>query len=94
MKENEILIIPLRVNKTKSGKSILQFAIKDEETSYSKGLTVLQQWFDTEDLFNNLSVEDTGKPCKGTFEYKKTFNGLARINLTSLVNSEGKDLLV
>ncbi len=94
MKENEMIIVPLKVNITKTGKTILHYAIKEETTNYSKGCSVLEHWSPDDKLFNNLKEDDMLKPLKATYEYESTYNGLARRKLTSLLDSNGKNLLV
>ena len=52
MKENEMIIVPLKVNITKTGKTILHYAIKEETTNYSKGCSVLEHWSPDVNCYN------------------------------------------
>ena len=93
MQNNEIKVLVTKVGKTKNGKSILTYLTKEKDTSYSKGLNVLQQWSDDEKLFNKLNSDDMPITCKATYTYEPTYNGTARMKLLTLVDSSGNDLL-
>ena len=93
MQNNELKVLVLRVGKTKNGKSILSYAVKEKDTAYSKGLNTLQQWSDDEELFNRLNSEDMPITCKATYTYEPSYNGIARMKLLTLVDASGNDLL-
>jgi len=93
MNNNEIKVLVTKVGKTKNGKSILTYLTKQKDSTYSKGLDSLQQWFDDDNLFNKLNSDDMPITCKATYMYEPTYNGIARMKLLTLVDSNGKDLL-
>lgn len=93
MLEEKITVIPLRVILTKTGKTLLTYAVEENSSEKLKGLLVLEQWFQSEVLFKNIDLDLIGERLTGTYEYKKTFNGQAKMNLTHLFDNNGVDLL-
>lgn len=93
MNDKEIKIIVLRIVKTKTNKTLLQYATPDGEGAYYKGFTILDQWLDDTKLFNNFDISNIGIPLNAHFEYQKTFKrGMAQMVLTDIYNDNGEIL--
>ncbi len=84
MEKNVTDVLLLRVVNIKDNKTLLQYAIPDGESSKYKGFVILQDWIEGLEVFNSVSKKDIGVPLKATFEYKKTYNGQAKMCLTSV----------
>lgn len=93
MLEEKINVMPLRVILTKTGKTLLTYAVDETSSEKLKGMLVLEQWFQSEVPFKNIDLDLIGKKLYGTYEYKKTFNGQAKMQLTHLFDDNGVDLL-
>lgn len=82
-------IIVLKVLKAKSGKSMIQYGIKDAPNNFSKGVTVLSQWFEDSRAYDNISNDLLLKPLKGTTHYEPSFDGKATLKLDELFDENG-----
>lgn len=96
MEKDVIDIMILRVNKyEKKDKCMFDYVTPDDETTYSKGMMLLQQWFtgnESKKFFNDFNINHIAMPLKAHFEYRKTFKGQARMVLTDIFNEKGEVL--
>lgn len=90
MKE-AVQVVVLKCVKTKSGKSLVTYAVPTKETGYSKGAMLLDCWYDNADVFDKLTPGM--QTLNGQFKYSPGFNGTARMHITDLVDANGVVLL-
>lgn len=58
----QIEILILSVTKTKNKKSCLDYAIVDlKESENRKGYNIMRSWFDTDDIYKKIKVDDIGQ---------------------------------
>ncbi len=92
MTEQEDIIV-VKVLKAKSGKSMIQYGIKDKVNNFSKGVTILSQWFDDSRAYDNIPNELMLKPLKAITHYEPGFDGKATKKLDDLFDENGISLL-
>lgn len=94
MENNLVNVKVLFVGQYKEGKkSMVKFALESTETKNSKGLLVIDQWFDTNVPFKKISSEYIDVILQGCVEYKQTFGANAVLNLVELYDEKGNNLL-
>lgn len=93
MNENVIDVLLLRVVNIKDTKTLLQYAIPDGDSAKYKGFVILQDWIEGLNVFNSISKKDIGIPLKATYEYKKTYNGQAKMVLTKVYDDKTGSVL-
>lgn len=98
--ENKLKILLIRADKivpkdeSKGVKTLLHYSYESDDTNYSKGHILTEQWFDGVGLFDRLKKEDFGKTYDAEIEYEHTPRGLLKIKLVSVKNAIGRNLLV
>ncbi len=90
MKE-EIQLMVINCVSTKSGKTLVRYAVPQKETAYSKGPMIIDDWYDNKEVFEKLVPEN--RPMQAKFLYRPGFNGTATMHVTDLVNADGVVLL-
>lgn len=90
MKE-EIQVMVLNAVCTKSGKTLVRYGVPAKETPYSKGCTIIEDWYDSKEIFEKLTPDS--RPVQAKFKYEPGYNGTARMHITDLVNADGVVLL-
>lgn len=89
----QIDVVVIKVLKAKSGKSMIQFGIKDKPNDFSKGVTVISQWFEDSRAYDNIPNELVLKPLKASTYYEPGFDGKATLKLADLFDENGVSLL-
>ena len=90
-----IKIIINSVGRTKSGKSVLNFAYEEKKKSeYRKGYVPFINWFDGLELFNVIDVDKhIGKILTATYEYVPGYSGQANLQLVDIFDEDGSCIL-
>lgn len=93
--ENDLVNVKvLFVGQYKDGKkSMVKFALESTETKNAKGFLVIDQWFDNNKPFKNISSDYIDVVLQGVVEYKQTFGANAVLNLVELYDESGNNLL-
>lgn len=88
-------IIPLKIVRTKNGKTIFEYATPLEETKNVTGFEVRQEWFndDVYDLLNSHINFARLDSLTALMEFKETFGGNARLRIDNLFNPNGESIL-
>lgn len=90
----EVNVKVLFVGQFKEGKkSMIKFAIESNETKNSKGYLVIDQWFDNNKPFKNISTELIDVVLLGVVDYKQTYGANATLSLLELYDENGNNLL-
>ena len=89
----QVDVIVLKVLKPKSRKSMIQFGIKDKPNNFSKGVTVLSQWFEDSRAYDNIPDNMMLKPLKASTYYEPGFDGKATLKLADLFDENGVSIL-
>ena len=90
----EVNVKVLFVGQFKEGKkSMIKFAIESNETKNSKGFLVIDQWFDNNRPFKNISTELIDVVLLGVVDYKQTYGANATLSLLELYDENGNNLL-
>lgn len=95
MERNDLVNVRiLFVGQYKEGKnSMVKFALDSEDTKNSKGFLVIDQWFDNNKPFKNISSDLIGVEMQGVVDYKKTYGANAVLSLIELYDENGNNLL-
>lgn len=89
----EVNIVIIRTMKTKKGGSGLFVGIREDKPSdYSKGLEILDSWYDDQRAFN-IDEKYFLKPLKGVIGYKRGFNGSARQYIEKIYGEDGTSIM-
>lgn len=95
MERNDLVNVRvLFVGQYKEGKkSMVKFALDSEDTKNSKGFLVIDQWFDNNKPFKNISSDLIGVEMQGVVDYKQTYGANAVLSLIELYDENGDNLL-
>lgn len=75
-------------------KSMVKFALESiGTTKNSRGFLVIDQWFDNNKPFKNITEEYIGVILEGIVEYKQTYGANAVLSLVELFDEKGNNLL-
>lgn len=93
--ENDLVNVKvLFVGQYKDGKkSMVKFALESTETKNAKGFLVIDQWFENNKPFKNISSDYIDVVLQGVVEYKQTYGANAVLNLVELYDESGNNLL-
>lgn len=84
----------LFVGQYKDGKkSMIKFAIPSNETKNARGLLIIDQWFDSNVPFKNITSDYIDVELDGVVAYKQTYGANATLVLTELSDENGNNLL-
>ncbi|MDD2505505.1 MAG: hypothetical protein PHF21_04485 [Bacilli bacterium] len=88
-------IIPLKIVRTKNGKTLLEYATPIKASSNVIGYDVRSEWFDIDlfdklDSFIDFSMFDS---FNAIMSFKETYNGNARLIIEDIVNSNGESII-
>lgn len=84
----------LFVGQYKEGKkSMVKFAIPSDETKNARGLLIIDQWFENNKPFKNITIDYVDVELEGVVEYKQTYGANAVLNLVELYDENGNNLL-
>lgn len=83
-------IILLNAGKTKTGKTVINYAYNDPKDKFKKGFNLLTQFLDIPNFYDSLGVNDFGKTYDAEFVYVDTYNGQARKEISRLVTENGE----
>lgn len=84
----------LFVAQYKEGKSsMIKFAIPSDETKNARGLLVIDQWFDDNKPFKNITSDYIEVELEGLVEYRQTYGANAKLHLVELYDENGNNLL-
>lgn len=89
--KEEMQVLLINAVCTKSGKTLVRYAIPAKDTAYSKGPYIIDDWYDSKEIFDRV-VPDT-RPMSAKYVYEPGFNGSARMHITDLTNADGVVLL-
>lgn len=86
--EERIEILIIGVGRTKDGsRSILDYAIVDlKESQNRKGYNVMQSWFDSDSMFNQIKSSDIGQVFESDVIFVPMSNGQVRMNIKHVYN--------
>lgn len=93
--ENDLVNVKvLFVGQYKEGKkSMVKFALESTETKNAKGFLVIDQWFENNKPFKNISSDYIDVVLQGVLEYKQTYGANAVLSLVELYDEAGNSLL-
>jgi len=93
--ENETVNVKvLYCMKTKdSKKTLIKFALENEETKISKGMLIIDQWIDNGKIFDRIDSDLIDVFLEGTITYKHTYDKNAVIQLAELFDADGNNIL-
>lgn len=92
-KEN-VSVRVLFVGQYKDGKkSMIKFAIPSNETKNARGLLIIDQWFDNNKAFKNITEDYIDVELEALIEYKATYGANAVLTLVELYDENGNNLL-
>lgn len=78
----------------KGEKSMVKFAIENSNpTVNSKGFLVIDQWFDNNKPFKNITEDYIDVVLEGVVEYRNTYGANAVLALVELYDEKGNNLL-
>ena len=60
---------------------MVKFALDSEDTKNSKGFLVIDQWFENNKPFKNISSDLIGVEMQGVVDYKQTYGANAVLSL-------------
>lgn len=84
----------LFVGQYKDGKkSMVKFAIPSDETKNARGLLIIDQWFENNKPFKNITIDYVDVDLEGVVEYKQTYGANAVLSLVELYDENGNNLL-
>ena len=89
--KQDVQVVVINCVCTKSGKTLVHYAIPSNETQYSKGALIIDDWYDGKEIFEKITPDL--RPMAAKFVYKPGFNGTARMHITDLANADGVVLL-
>lgn len=94
MENERVNVRVLFVGQYREGKkSLIKFAIPSNETRNSRGLLIIDQWFDNNKPFVNISNDYIDIELEGLFIYESTFGPNAKLKLIELYDEDGNNLL-
>ena len=93
--ENDLVNVKvLFVGQYKEGKkSMVKFAINSDETKNAKGFLVLDQWFENNKPFKNITSDYIDVELEALLGYKQTYGANAVLSLIELYDEKGNNLL-
>lgn len=90
---NKIDVMVLHVNRTKDGKTVLQYGINTPDTANGYGMAILTQWFDSLKPYENLRAHKMTL-LSGEYEFSSRIsNGFAKQILVAIYDGQGTNLL-
>ena len=90
----EVNVKVLFVAQYKDGKkSSVKFAIENNSTKNQRGFLIIDQWFDNNIPFVNITDDLIDVVLQGKIAYRKTYGENAKMKLVELYDEAGNNLL-